>query len=269
MSISSFLLHPSYYVNRKVRTILFGDITAKLKGKKGENKVARIVSQARFKSKTILLGDIFLPWPSGKTSQIDLIAITSSGIYIFEVKNYSGWIFGNEENQYWTQVLPAGYTGDSIKNKFYNPIKQNNSHIACVRKIINDYRIPIHSIIVFSDNAEFKSLSYNETKAHIVQYYGLNPLVTRIDNEFQGYLTDEYIEKVRNKLVSAHKGANSKSHNAEIKKQIKEQEECVQNGICPLCGSKLVIRTVKQGINQGKQFIGCSAYPKCHYTHNI
>ena len=30
--------------------------------------------------------------------------------------------------------------------------------------------------------------------------------------------------------------------------------------ICPKCGSKLVKRNSKYG-----SFIGCSAYPKCHY----
>lgn len=33
--------------------------------------------------------------------------------------------------------------------------------------------------------------------------------------------------------------------------------------ICPKCGLPLVVRTVKRGRNQGKQFYGCPNYPKC------
>jgi hypothetical protein len=32
---------------------------------------------------------------------------------------------------------------------------------------------------------------------------------------------------------------------------------------CPKCGSVMVLRTVNKGEHQGKQFYGCSTYPKC------
>jgi hypothetical protein len=34
---------------------------------------------------------------------------------------------------------------------------------------------------------------------------------------------------------------------------------------CPKCGAKLVTRVASQGVNKGKQFLGCSNYPKCHF----
>ena len=39
--------------------------------------------------------------------------------------------------------------------------------------------------------------------------------------------------------------------------------------LCPLCGGKTVIRTVKTGTRLGTQFIGCMNYPRCKYTKNI
>lgn len=39
------------------------------------------------------------------TYEIDLIMISETGIYVFESKNYSGWIFGDEKQRYWTQIL--------------------------------------------------------------------------------------------------------------------------------------------------------------------
>lgn len=35
---------------------------------------------------------------------------------------------------------------------------------------------------------------------------------------------------------------------------------------CPRCGNELVTRTARRGINAGKQFVGCSSFPKCRYT---
>jgi len=39
--------------------------------------------------------------------------------------------------------------------------------------------------------------------------------------------------------------------------------------LCPKCGSKMVIRTAKKGSRAGKQFCGCSKYPKCRGTRDI
>tara|TARA_R110002050_G_scaffold57423_5_gene129170 strand:- start:82916 stop:83770 length:855 start_codon:yes stop_codon:yes gene_type:complete len=38
---------------------------------------------------------------------------------------------------------------------------------------------------------------------------------------------------------------------------------------CPRCGSTLTLRTAKKGQNAGRQFWGCSTYPKCRYIQNI
>ncbi len=32
---------------------------------------------------------------------------------------------------------------------------------------------------------------------------------------------------------------------------------------CPKCGAPMVLRTARTGAYQGKQFYGCSNYPKC------
>jgi hypothetical protein len=38
---------------------------------------------------------------------------------------------------------------------------------------------------------------------------------------------------------------------------------------CPRCGAKLVTRVASQGVNKGKQFLGCSNYPKCHFMQSL
>ncbi len=35
---------------------------------------------------------------------------------------------------------------------------------------------------------------------------------------------------------------------------------------CPKCESEMVLRTATKGLGAGKQFYGCSTYPKCRFT---
>ncbi len=42
-----------------------------------------------------------------------------------------------------------------------------------------------------------------------------------------------------------------------------------QTLFCPRCGSKMVLRTAKKGRRAGKQFWGCSTYPRCHCIINV
>ena len=79
--------------------------------------------------------------------------IHEKGIFVIESKNYSGWIFGNERDKKWTQVLANG-----DKNYFFNPILQNKIHIKCLSKYL-PADIPVYSIIVFSKRCTLKKIS--------------------------------------------------------------------------------------------------------------
>lgn len=80
----------------------------------------------------------------GKSSQIDHLVINRTGIFVIETKNYSGRIYGQEDQREWTQVLQYG----KVKNKFYNPIMQNKTHIYALSKVIGRSDCFV-SIIVF------------------------------------------------------------------------------------------------------------------------
>ena len=73
------------------------------------------------------LFNCYLPAKKDETSEVDVIMIADSGIYVFESKNYSGWIFGSEQSKSWTQTLPNGKK--ARKERFYKPIMQNKTHI--------------------------------------------------------------------------------------------------------------------------------------------
>ena len=243
--------------------------SSEAKGERGEEKVSRIVDSACANTTAIPIKNLYLPWPNGGTAQIDELIIADSGIYVIEMKNYKGWIFGNDSNQYWTQVLYTRYRGVSTKNKLYNPIRQNASHISCIRKNLKGYKGPIHSLIVFGNKAEFKDVTVLSSDTYVLYQSNLRRVIREIDSAYKGSISEAEISDIHTKLMQASAGADSTHHVDKIYQRLAEKEERIENGLCPRCGSPLVVRTAKKGLHAGSQFLGCSRYPDCRYTRNI
>lgn len=98
-----------------------------------------------------LLNNVTLPFQDG-TTQIDHILISTKGIFVFETKHYSGLIYGSEQSKQWLQTIYR------MKNRFQNPIHQNYRHIKAIQQILDFLpKEQIHSVVVFSGSAMFKS----------------------------------------------------------------------------------------------------------------
>ena len=101
--------------------------------------------------------DLYVERYSGQYSQIDAVVVTRVGIIVFEVKDYSGWIFGKGYQNYWTQVLAYG----KEKHRFYNPILQNRGHIETLKQKLDDIAdVPFYSVIVFYGRCTLKNVCY-------------------------------------------------------------------------------------------------------------
>lgn len=91
-----------------------------------------------------ILMNLNVPVDNLKTTEIDLILIHETGIYVFEIKHYKGTIYGKDTDLYWTQ-----YFRTVKNNTFKNPIEQNKYHIGALKKLFPE--IPIYSCIVFTN----------------------------------------------------------------------------------------------------------------------
>lgn len=101
--------------------------------------------------------DLFVEKQPGHFSQLDVVAITEVGIIVFEVKDFSGWLYGSAGQQKWTKVLNYG----KEKYRFYNPILQNAKHVTALKKqLINFSYIPVISVIVFYGDCEIKEIDF-------------------------------------------------------------------------------------------------------------
>lgn len=244
------------------------------------------------------LFNVYVPKEDGQTTEIDVLMLTTKGIFVFESKNYSGWILGNENQKNWYQTLPVGKGRKSSKETFLNPIMQNRLHIKSLKTFLGK-DVPMHSVVVFSNRCTFKGIDIKSDQ-QIVHRVDVSGAVATIANKVTDCLTQSDINELYEKLYpcsqvdvsvkenhidNIKKTVNAKTVDASCNSLIensafgtKESGECGQNRIkqkkedelmCPKCGGALTLRTATKGANAGKQFYGCSNFPKCRYIREL
>lgn len=123
------------------------------------------------------LFNVYIPKKDGSTSECDVLLLTPSGIVSIESKNYSGWIFGNQRNRMWTE------THKTRKDRFYNPVWQNATHIKNLKAVLGYPKFPIWNVIAFSDKCTFKDVTTEGSDAYVVHYRDLFSLVKSLVND--------------------------------------------------------------------------------------
>ena len=144
------------------------------KGKRGECELYRLLRHYE-KDGFKLLFNVYLPKANGKTTELDVVLIGSKCIIVFENKNYKGWIFGNDSQKYWTQVLYNG-NNRSLKERFYNPVWQNRTHCTVLKEYLPE-NTAIHSVVLFSNECEFKNLTVKSQDVIVSKHNDANNIV--------------------------------------------------------------------------------------------
>lgn len=196
----------------------------------------------------IVLKNVYVPI-KGKTTEIDLLMIHEKGIFVFESKNYSGWIFGNAEQLNWTQSLRGGQ-----KNQFYNPIRQNRTHIKALADYLDLPEEAFVSYIIFSERCTLKKVPMDTPDVVIVQRPDMLKRLRAMLKAAPIKYSENTIRSMAEKLavLTNKTDAEKRQHIEDIQTK------------CPFCGNELVLRKGRYG-----SFYGCSTYPKCKYTRPI
>lgn len=143
------------------------------KGLYGEYKIFQTL-QAFEEYGARFLFNCYLPTEYGETTEIDVILLYKDGIFVFESKNYNGWIYGDGRQELWTQTLLAGK--NVHKTHFYNPVRQNQTHIKYLRRIIGN-NLPIYSVVVFSNDCVLKDVKNYNSISEVIY---LNQVITTV-----------------------------------------------------------------------------------------
>ena len=134
--------------------------------------------------------------PGSEVVQIDCLALGPQGIFVFESKDYSGWIYGSGGQRYWTQCLNFGQE----KHQFYNPVRQNATHIAALDGLFPP-STPVYSITVFGSDTVLKSISDLPPRCFVTLQPALRSLLSRLPHS--PLLTDEALATIRANLAAA------------------------------------------------------------------
>lgn len=233
-------------------TIWLGITRPARRGKAGENKVSRILKGLPTE-KYRIINDILIKNLHG-TTQIDHVVLSEYGIFVIETKNYSGWIYGGEHSEEWTKNVYGN------KYQFRNPLKQNYAHIKALMDILEitnqDWIIPI---IAFSNQATIQVqsskniINFSQLRRCILKYQ--NPVIT-IDKLI--------IWEARLQACTGYSKEDKRTHVYRVKAKADFNKANIEMRICPKCAGKLIERKGKYG-----KFLGCSNYPRCHFTYNL
>ena len=109
-------------------------------GIRGENSAATAIA-------TILReGDhLFTNVPiqyDGKTAELDVVIVNTCGVFIIEVKNYSGYIVGGEDDYEWRKYKTT-YAGNTYEKTVKNPIKQVRRQIYLLAHYLDYYGLRV------------------------------------------------------------------------------------------------------------------------------
>ena len=225
---------------------------------------------------------------ASETTEVDVVYINGSGIYVLESKNYSGWIYGKENDKNWTQVL-----NKNTKNRFYNPIKQNAGHISAIEKSLGEeYKGLCRNIVVFSSRCTLKDVTVLSPDVKVIKRDCLRQIVKEcsiseklnnlqidnIANKMSSFANaDKSTKKAHIETIKAHEMVDSERKNAALKVEASDTIAKDSDGteinnaspLCPKCGAPMVLRTASKGENVDKKFWGCSDFPKCRGIENI
>ncbi len=223
---------------------------ANIRGRRGERRVSsRLFS---LPSEYHVFNDVHIE-VQGRSVQIDHIVASRYGIFVIETKNYTGWIYGNDNSEFWIKNMYGN------KYQFRNPLKQNYSHVKSLQALLGVPESKFIPIVVFLNGATLKC----DTTGIVIYSHQLRRTI--FDHSIPIF-SDAEVEKLitllsSSRIVEKNRRSN---HVHKIKEDINEKQALIASGICPRCKGKLVVRRGKYG-----EFLGCSNYPQCNFKSSL
>ncbi|WP_439612066.1 NERD domain-containing protein [Reyranella sp.] len=186
------------------------------------------------------------------TTQIDHVIISRYGVFVVETKNMSGWIFGSEDDPFWTKINKGN------KLRFKNPLHQNEGHIRALSNLARIQPESMHSVVVFRGDCSLKTQLPPNVLA--------SGYITYVKNKRQVFFTEAEVARI---VEAIKAGMLPKTRATHLKHVDHLKQRFESTTTCARCGSPLVLRTARSGSNAGKQFFGCSRFPSCRYARNV
>lgn len=162
-----------------------------LSGDYGERKTSELLIDVKQDDEIVINNYIASRNRNNTASiQIDHIFISHKGIFVIETKDYRGRIYGGRYQNSWTQVLAYG----EVKNKLYNPIKQNETHCNYIDRLL-DRKYLVYNVVVFI-KADISRVS--DSSSILFEPYSFKRWYRSLPPD--SYMTTDEIHKINEKI---------------------------------------------------------------------
>ena len=105
-------------------------------GRQGE-RIATNVIKTVLRDDDLLFTNVEITY-DGKPAELDNVVVNSNGVFIIEVKNYSGLLVGNEDDFEWMKYKTTD-AGNTYEKTVRNPIKQVKRQVYVLAKYLEYY----------------------------------------------------------------------------------------------------------------------------------
>ena len=145
------------------------------KGSRGEYLIYRYLRGQHKDARWIF--NAYIPRDDGRTTEIDALMIDTSGVYVFESKNYSGWIFGSFDRDKWTQCIKSDENSKAKKFHFLNPMIQNDIHVKHLKPLLpENVQKFIFPVVVFGNNCQLKKIDLAQSSQPVINRFKIKAL---------------------------------------------------------------------------------------------
>lgn len=162
---------PDYSSGGKKKGFWEWNLTPEYKrvGIRGEEAAARVI-QSVLRDGDRLFTNVSIEY-DGKPTELDNVVVNKYGVFIIEVKNYSGYIVGGEDDYEW-QKYKTTRAGNTYSKTVKNPIKQVKRQIYILARYLEYHgtRVWIHGYaILLQGNCPVQSKHVLTSNAEIDQ----------------------------------------------------------------------------------------------------
>lgn len=235
-----------------------------------------------------ILHDLYLEF-NGLTAQIDYLIITRYHQYVIECKNLVGNIEINNNGDF---IRTMTYGKATKKEGIYSPITQNRRHLELIKEMrASEKNILTKALFEKSFYQNYLSLvvlanpktvlnarfAKKEIKEQVIRADQLADYIRNHDATPGAVsCSEKEMEELARYFLSAHRGCKTdyaerfrlqigKSQSLERATSNETASEISDSDTpkCPKCGAPMIKRRAAKGDNAGKEFYGCSKYPKC------
>lgn len=157
-----------------------------------------------------ILANLYVPY-KGSTTEIDVLLVHKTGVYVIESKNYSGKVYGYEDAKNWAQYLGGK------KFSFYNPIKQNQTHmnVLAANGLPEDH---MESLIVFGAQTTLQKVTVSKTAPPIITVNDLPRSCKKLMKKRKTLYTDQEVTNLANNLFNRYALASESTKKQHIER---------------------------------------------------